>query len=89
MKRYVIERNIPKIGDSDREQFKAATKKSNAVLEELSPGIQWVQSFVTADKIYCVYLAEDEALIHRHAERSGFPANVVNSVARILDPTCI
>jgi Protein of unknown function (DUF4242) len=87
MKRYVIERNIPKIGSSEREQFRAAAQKSNGVLEEIGPGIQWVQSFVTADKLYCIYLAEDIALIHRHAERSGFPAHVVSEASRILDPT--
>jgi hypothetical protein len=87
MKRYVIERNIPKVGSLERGQFQAAAKKSNDVLEELGPGIQWIQSYVTADKLYCIYLAEDEALIHRHAERSGFPANVVNRVGRILDPS--
>jgi hypothetical protein len=86
MKRYVIERSIPGVGSLERQQFQAAAKKSNDVLEELGPGIQWQQSYVTADKLYCIYLAEDEALIHRHAERSGFPANVVNRIGRVIDP---
>ena len=86
MKRYLIERNIPSGGSLERAQFAEAAKKSNDVLEELRPGIQWIQSYVTANKLYCIYLAEDEALIQRHAERSGFPANVVNRIASVIDP---
>jgi hypothetical protein len=87
MRRFIIEREIPAIGAADREAMKAAAQKSNGVLKELGPDIQWVQSFVTGDKIFCVYLAKDEALIRRHAELSGFPANKITEVKRTIDPT--
>lgn len=87
MKKYVIERDIPEVGTLDREQFKEAAAKSNAVLQQLGTDIQWVQSYVTANRLYCVYLARDEALIHEHARLSGFPANRVSEVVRIIDPT--
>jgi Protein of unknown function (DUF4242) len=87
MRKFVIERDMPAIGTADRETFKGAAQKSNAVLKELGPDIQWVESHVTANKIFCIYLATDEKLIHRHAEISGFPANKVTEVKRTIDPT--
>lgn len=87
MRRYVIEREIPKVGSFERQQLKEAAATSNQVLAELAPNIQWVESFVAADKTFCVYLATDEAIIRRHAELSGFPANRITEVPRIIDPT--
>lgn len=87
MDMYIIEREIPKIGLANRQAFKEAACKSNAVLRELSPDIQWVQSYVTEDKIFCVYLAEGESVIKRHADISGFPANKITAVRRTIDPT--
>ena len=86
MKRYVIERNIPKVGTLEREQLREAAQKSNEVLRQLGSDIQWVHSYVTEDKLFCVYLAKDESLIQRHAELSGFPASKVNEIKRIIDP---
>jgi enamine deaminase RidA (YjgF/YER057c/UK114 family) len=87
MKRFVIERDMPGVGTLAREQMREAAQKSNAVLKELGTDIQWVESYVTGDKIYCVYMAKDEALIHKHAQISGFPANKVSEVRRVIDPT--
>jgi Protein of unknown function (DUF4242) len=87
MKRYMIEREIPKIGTLEREQLQQSAAKSNNVLRQLGPDIQWLESFITADKMYCMYLATDEALIHRHAELSGFPATKVTQVGKMIDPT--
>jgi hypothetical protein len=87
MKKYVIERPIPGVGSLTRNQLHAGSAKSCAVLEELGPDIQWVQSYVTADKIYCVYLAANEELIREHARRSGFPAASIADVRAIIDPT--
>ena len=87
MKRYLIERDIPDAGTLEREQLKAAAQKSNQVLHQLGPDIQWVQSYVTKDKIFCIYLASDEGIIHRHAEMSGFPATKVTEIGKVIDPT--
>jgi hypothetical protein len=87
VKRFVIEREMPAVGTLEREQMRAAAEKSNSVLRELGPEIQWVESHVTQDKIYCVYLARDAALIRKHAEMSGFPANRISEVKRTIDPT--
>jgi hypothetical protein len=87
MKRYVIEREIPKIGTLGRQQLKEAAAKSNDALRQLAPDIQWVESFVAADKTFCIYLAKDEAVIHRHAELSGFPASKITEIGKMLDPT--
>ena len=87
MKKYLIEREIPKIGSLEAKQVREASRKSNEALHQLGPNIQWQQSFVTADKLFCVYLASDEALIHRHAELSGFPATKVTEIGNIIDPT--
>jgi hypothetical protein len=87
MKRFVIERDIPGVGTLEREQIREASQKSNSVLHQLGPDIQWVQSYVTQDRIYCVYLATDAALIKKHAEMSGFPASRVSEVRRVIDPS--
>ena len=87
MKKYMIEREIPKIGSLEREQLQQGAAKSNQVLRQLGPDIQWLESFVTANKMYCMYLATDESLIHRHAELSGFPATKVTEIRKLIDPT--
>ena len=87
MKRYVIEREIPGVGTMEREQLREAAQKSNSVLHNLGPGIQWAQSYATKDKLYCIYLAKNEAVIRKHAEISGFPANKISEVSRVIDPT--
>jgi hypothetical protein len=87
MKRYVIEREMPGVGTLAREQMREAAQKSNSVLHDLGPDIQWVESYVTPDKIYCVYVAKDEALVRKHAQISGFPADKVSEVKRVIDPT--
>jgi uncharacterized protein DUF4242 len=87
MQKYIIERDIPKVGTFEREQLREASKASNAALAELGPEIQWVESFVTDDKTFCVYLAKDEAIIQRHAKISGFPATKITQVKRLFDPT--
>lgn len=87
MKKYLIEREIPKVGALTRDQFKAASAKSNQALEALGPGIQWVESYVTADKTFCVYLAKDEQIIQQHAELSGFPASKITEIGTSIDPT--
>jgi Protein of unknown function (DUF4242) len=87
MRRFIIERDIPQVGSLEREQLKAAAAKSNEALAKLAPKVQWVQSYVAADKTFCVYLAEDEAAIRRHAELSGFPANRITEVSKTIDPT--
>lgn len=85
--RFVIEREIPGASKMSPEQLREAAKVSNRVLRELGPDIQWVQSFVAGDKIYCVYNAPNEAMIRSHAEKSGFPANRITPVAAVIDPT--
>jgi hypothetical protein len=87
VKRFVIERDMPGVGTLEREQMRAAAVKSNSVLRELGADIQWVESHVTQDKIYCVYLAKDAALVRRHADLSGFPANKISEVRHVIDPT--
>jgi hypothetical protein len=87
MQRFVIEREIPGAGSMEREQLRGAAQKSNAVLHKLGPDIQWVQSYVAGDKLFCVYLANDESLIHEHAKQSGFPANKVTAIKKVIDPT--
>jgi hypothetical protein len=87
MRRYIIERDIPQVGSLEREQLKGAAAQSNKALASLAPKIQWVESYVAADKTFCVYLAEDEAIIRKHAEISGFPANRITEVRRTIDPT--
>jgi hypothetical protein len=87
MKKYIIERDIPKVGTLEREQLRQAAAKSNEVLAQLHPYIQWSESFVAADKTFCVYLANDEAVIRRHAELSGFPATKITQIGKVIDPT--
>jgi len=87
LKKYIIERELPKVGTLDQEQLREAAAKSNEVLSQLAPNIRWVESFVAADKTFCVYLAEDEAIIHRHAELSGFPATKITEIGKMIDPT--
>jgi len=87
MKKYVIERDIPQVGTLDRDQLREAAAKSNKVLHELGPDIQWVESYVAADKIFSVYLAKGEEIIKRHAELSGFPATKITEVRKTIDPT--
>ena len=85
LKRYVIERNIPGVGQMSGEELGGAARTSNGALAQIE-GIQWVHSYVTRDKTYCIYLAENEALIREHARISGFPANRITEVACIIDP---
>ena len=87
MKKYMVEREIPKVGALEGEQLRQAAAKSNQVLGQLGPDIQWSQSFLTDDKMFCVYLAKDEELIHRHAALSGFPASKVTEIGKTIDPT--
>lgn len=87
LRRYIIERDIPKVGSLERDQLRGAAAKSNGVLTQLGPDIQWVESFVAADKTFCVYLAKDEAIIRKHAELSGFPASKITEVRKMIDPT--
>jgi Protein of unknown function (DUF4242) len=86
MPKYVIEREIPGIGSQSAEELRAAAQTSNDVLSTLAPRVQWQQSFITGDKVYCVYIAENERAVHEHAELSGFPADRVSKVEAILDP---
>ena len=87
MPKYVIERDLPGAGALSREDLKAISKKSCGVLDKLGGQIQWVHSYVTADKIYCVYVAPSEELIREHAKQGGFPANRISAVTRMIDPT--
>ncbi len=86
MPRYVIERDIPGAGRLSASELKAISQKSCAVLDDLGPQIQWVHSYVTGDKVYCVYLAPNEDLIREHAKRGGFPADRISEVATVIDP---
>ena len=87
MPKFVIEREIPGAGALSGEQLQAISQKSCAVLNGMGPKIQWVESFVTDNKIYCVYVAPDEATVREHARQGGFPANSVARVRRMIDPT--
>jgi len=87
LRKFIIERDIPKVGTLERDQLRQAAAKSNEALHQLGPDIQWVESFVAADKTFCVYLAKDEAIIRRHAEISGFPASKITEIRKMIDPT--
>ncbi|PCR93093.1 hypothetical protein CP336_28300 [Pseudomonas fluorescens] len=87
MPKFVIEREIPGAGKLSEQELKAVSKTSCNVLRELGPEVQWLQSYVTADKIYCVYIAPNEELVREHARQGGFPANSVSRVTTIIDPT--
>ena len=87
MKTYLIERDIPGAGKLTPEQLKSISQKSCSVLKEMGPQIEWIQSYVTGDKIFCVYKAENEELIREHAKKGGFPANVITEVGTEISPT--
>jgi hypothetical protein len=87
MPKFVIEREVPGAGSLSDAELQEISRKSVSVLAGMGPGIQWLQSYVTGDKIYCVYLAPDEATIREHAKRGGFPANRVSAVRRLIDPS--
>lgn len=87
MPKFVIEREIPGAGKLPPEQLKAISQTSCGVLHEMGPQIQWVQSYVTDDKVYCIYIAPDEEAVREHAHRGGFPANRVSRVRSMIDPT--
>ena len=87
MPRYIIERDIMGVGSLPVEALRAISQKSCGVLQEMGPRVQWVRSHVTADKVYCEYIAPDEASIHDHARLGGFPANAVGRVIATIDPT--
>jgi hypothetical protein len=87
MPKYIIERELPGAGDLGNDQIQGISQKSCQVLGELGPQIQWVESFVTDDKIYCVYIAPSKELIEKHAQQGGFPANKISKVRRMIDPT--
>lgn len=87
MRKFIIEREIPAVGTFERDQLRAAAAKSNAVLKQLGPDIQWQESYVADNKTFCVYLASDEAIIRKHAELSGFPATKITEIKKMIDPT--
>ena len=87
MPKFMIERNIPGAGKLTAEELNGISKKSCSVIREIGPQVQWVESFVTDDKIYCVYNAKDEATVREHAKLGGFPADSVQVVRRMIDPT--
>lgn len=87
LRKFIIERDIPGVGTFDREQLRGAAAKSNETLNKLAPDIQWIESYVTENKTFCVYLAKDESLIRKHADMSGFPATKITEVRKMIDPT--
>lgn len=87
MPKFLIEREIPNAGSLSPEELQAVSQKSCSVLRLLGPKIQWVQSYVTGDKIYCIYIADNEATIREHARQGGFPANRISEIKSIIDPT--
>lgn len=87
MPRFLIEREIPNAGSLAPDQLQAISQKSCSILRNMGPSIQWVHSYVTDDKIYCVYIAENEEAIRRHAKEGGFPANRISEIRTVIDPT--
>jgi Protein of unknown function (DUF4242) len=87
MPKFVIEREIPGVGGLRKEQLQAISQKSCGVLHNMGPQIQWIHSYVTDDKIYCVYIAPDEETVRQHATQGGFPANRISQVRAVIDPT--
>ena len=87
MPKFLIERSIPGAGKMSAAELRAASQKSCGVLRELGPSVQWLQSYVTDDALYCVYIAPDEAAVRTHAERGGFPANRITRIRGMIDPT--
>lgn len=87
MPKFVIERELPNAGKLSPDELRGVSQKSAAVLRELGPDIQWVQSYVTDDKIYCIYIAPNKQMIEEHAKRGGFPADRISEVKSVIDPT--
>jgi hypothetical protein len=87
MPKFVIEREIPGLGDMSAQQLQAVSEKSCCVLRNLGPQIQWLHSYVNQDKLYCIYIAPDEEMIREHASQGGFPANNIAKILRTIDPT--
>jgi len=87
MPKFVIEREIPGAGSLSPQELHAISQKSCGVIRSMGPGVQWVHSYVTDDKIYCIYAAPDEAAVREHARQGGFPANKVSQVRSVIDPT--
>lgn len=87
MPKFVIEREIPGAGNLSKQELQAISQTSCGVLQQMGPSIQWLQSYVTGDKIYCVYIAPNEEMIRQHAQQGGFPANRVSEIKSIIDPT--
>ncbi len=87
MPKYIIERELPGAGDLNPEELTAISQKSCGILREMGPQIQWVESYVTQDKIYCVYIAPNEAAIREHAAKGGFPADRISQIKTTIDPT--
>ncbi len=87
MPKYVIEREIPEAGKQSAEELQGISRKSCEVLQEMGPQIQWVESFVTDDKIFCIHIAPNEETVREHAQKGGFPANRISQVRSVIDPT--
>ncbi len=87
MPKYVVERDVPGVGKLSPKELQSISQKSCSVLANLGPQIQWVESFVTADKIYCVYIAPNQEMVREHARQGGFPANRISEVKSVIDPT--
>ena len=87
MPKYVIEREVPDAGKLSSQQLQSISQKSCGTLKQLGPQIQWIESYVTDDKIYCVYIAPNEEMVREHAEKGGFPANRISKVKQVIDPT--
>jgi hypothetical protein len=87
MPKYIIEREMPGLGKLSAQELQAASQKSCGVLINLGPQIQWVESYVTDDKLYCVYIAPNEAMVQEHARQGGFPANRISEIKSVIDPT--
>jgi hypothetical protein len=87
MPKYVIEREIPGTGKLSADELRGVSEKSCSVLQRLGPQIQWVQSYVTGDKVYCVYIAPNEDMVRKHAQEGGFPANRISEIKTVIDPT--
>jgi uncharacterized protein DUF4242 len=87
MPKYLIEREIPGAGKLSQQELRAVSEKSCSVLQKLGPQIQWIQSYVTGDKVYCVYIAPNEEMVRKHAAEGGFPANKISEIVGMIDPT--
>ena len=87
MPKFVIERDIPEAGKMSSGQLQAISQKSCGILREMGPQIQWIQSYVVDDKIYCIYVAPDEDAVRKHADKGGFPANRISRIRTVIDPT--